>query len=163
MVGLIAATLVQADSTTQEDAKSDNTGTSEQELDLPLNLNSPGSIIERLRRDRERKDYLFQFPGVSRALRPWYDLKTDLDEKYGLRYGISYSTLYQIASDTFGPEDEAASFDLDISGSWTFLGRGTDSPTELGFDFLWRETLGTEIPPQLLFTQNGSLYSNAAA
>ena len=101
---LITATLVQAGSTTQEDAKSDNTGTSEQELDLPLNLNSPGSIIERLRRDRERKEYLFQFPGVSRALRPWYDLKTDLDEKYGFRYGISYSTLYQIASDTFGPE-----------------------------------------------------------
>jgi len=51
MAGLIAATLVQAGSTTQEDAKSDNTGTSEQELDLPLNLNSPGSIIERLRRE----------------------------------------------------------------------------------------------------------------
>ncbi len=89
MVGLIAATLVQAGSTTQEDAKSDNTGTSEQELDLPLNLNSPGSIIERLRRDRERKDYLFQFPGVSRALKSWYDLKADLDEKYGFKFGIS--------------------------------------------------------------------------
>lgn len=163
MAGLIAATLVQAGSTTLEDAEPGNSVASEQELDLPLNLNNPGSIIERLRRDRERKDYLFQFPGVSRALRPWYDLKADLDEKYGFKYGISYSTLYQKASDTFGPEDEAASFDLDVSGSWTFLGRGTDSPTELGFDFFWRDTLGTEIPPQLLFTQNGSLYSNAAA
>ncbi len=32
----------------------------------------------------------------------------------------------------------------------------------LGFDFFWRDTLGTEIPPQALFTQFGSLYSTAA-
>jgi porin len=32
----------------------------------------------------------------------------------------------------------------------------------LGFNFFWRDTLGTEIPPQVLFTQFGSLYSSAA-
>ena len=95
-------------------------------------------------------------------LKPWYNLKAELDKNYGFKFGISYTSFYQKASDTFGPEDDAASFDLDISGTWTFLGRETDSPTMLGFGFFWRDTLGTEIPPQTLFTQFGSLYSNAA-
>ena len=38
----------------------------------------------------------------------------------------------------------------------------SDSPAMLGFDVFRRDTLGTEIPPQRLFTQYGSLYSGAA-
>jgi len=130
--------------------------------DLPMNMNNPGSIVERLEEDAEPKEYLFQFPGVSGALKPWYDFKADLDGKRGFRFGISYTAFYQKASDNFGPEDDAAGFDLDISGTWTFLGRGTDSPTMLGFDFFRRDTLGTDIPTQRLFTQFGALYSSAA-
>jgi porin len=128
----------------------------------PMVMERPGSIEERLRRDRIPKEYLFQFPGVSRLLKPWYDFKNDLDTNHGFRFGLSYTALYQKANDVFGPEDDAASYDLDISGTWTFLGRGTTSPTKLGFNFFRRDDLGTEIPPQRLFTQYGALYSNAA-
>ncbi len=162
MAGLIVATHVQADSTTLKNAEPNNTGANHKKPDLPLNMNNPGSIVERLEKDAERKDYLFQFPGVDGVMKPWYDLKADLNEKHGVKFGISYTTLYQKASGTFGPEDDAASFDLDISGSWTFLGRGTDSSTVLGFDFFWRDNMGTELSPQTLFTQFGSLYSTAA-
>ena len=160
MAALIVATQVQAGSTSLDDAETRNTGLSEQELSL--RINNPGSIVERLEEDAVQWEYLFQFPGVSGALKPWYELKAGLDEKYGFRFGISYAAIYKKASDTFGPEDDAASSDLDISGTWDFLGRGTDSPTMLGFDFFWRDTLGTEIPPQALFTQFGSLSSTAA-
>ena len=160
MVIFITAAQVQAGSTTPDKALPDTTNASEQTLGLQID--NPGSIVKRLEEDAERKDYLFQFPGVDGVLKPWYALKADLDEKYGLKFGISYTAFYQKTSDNFGPEDDAASFDLDISGSWTFLGRGTDSPTMLGFNFFWRDTLGTEIPPQILFTQFGSLYSTAA-
>jgi len=127
-----------------------------------LDMNSPGSIIDRLEEDAAPKDYVFQFPGVSAVLQPWYDMKADLEKNYGFKYGISYTTLYQKANDTFGPEDDAASYDLDIAGSWTFFGRETTSPAMLGFDVFRRDTLGTEIPPQRLFTQYGGLYSGAA-
>jgi porin len=130
--------------------------------DLPMNMNSPGSIVERLEEDAEPTDYLFQFPGLSGVLKPWYDLKADLAKNHGFNFGVSYTAFYQQASDTFGPEDDAASFDLDVAGTWNFLGRETDSPTVLGFDFFWRDTLGTDISPQALFTQYGSLYSGAA-
>jgi len=128
----------------------------------PLNMNNPGSIVDRLEEDAAPKEYLFQFPGVSGALKPWYDLKKDLEEKHGFRFGISYTAYYQKADDTFGPEDDAAGYDLDISGAWTFYGRGTDSPATLGFNAFKRDTLGTDIPPQRLFTQYGGLYSSAA-
>jgi porin len=131
--------------------------------DLPMVMGRPGSIADRLREDAKPKEYLFQFPGLSGVLKPWYDLKADLDKNHGFRFGISYTALYQKANDTFGPEDDAAGFDLDISGSWTFLGRGTGSPTKFGFQFFRRDdALGTEIPPQRLFTQYGALYSGAA-
>jgi porin len=160
MAGLIVTTQVQADSTTAENSDLNNTDPNEQ--NLGLQINNPGSITKRLEEDAERKEYLFQFPGVGGVLKPWYELKKELDEKHGFKFGLSYTTFYQKTSDSFGPEDDAASFDLDISGTWTFLGRGTDSPTMLGFNFFWRDKLGTEISPQVLFTQFGSLYSSAA-
>ena len=160
LLGLISVAQVQADIIALENADPSNTRLSEQEPDLWIN--NPGSIVKRLEEDAVEKDSLFQIPAVSEAFKPWYDLKADLYEKHGLRFGVSFTTLYKKASDNFGPEDNAASFDLDVSGTWTFLGHGTDSPTMLGFDFFWRDTLGTDIPPQRLFTQFGSLYSTAA-
>jgi porin len=152
---------INAASATPEDAEPANTAESEQEAEL--SLNNPGSVVDRLKEDAEREDYLFQFPGLSAFLKPWYDAKTDFTKNHGFRYGISYATFYQQASDHFGPEDDAAGFDLDISASWDFIGHGTDSPATLGFQFFRRDkTLGTEIPPQVLFTQFGALYSTAA-
>jgi porin len=131
-----------------------------QSTDAPpdLAINNPGSIAERLRRDEAPKEYLFPTPGISELLKPWYAWKAELDEKYGLRFGISATHLYQWASDTVGPEDDASGFDVTAMGTWTFLGRDTGSPTTAGFEFLYRDRGLTDIPPAALFTQIGSLY-----
>jgi porin len=162
LAGLIVTTPVQAGSTTPENAEPNNTGASEQEPDQSIWWNNPGSIAERLNRDEERKEYLFQFPGVEGVLKPWYEMKDDLDEKYGFRFGLSYTVLYNKANDTFGAKDEAVSYDLDLHGTWTIFSHETGTHTMLGFDFLRRDTMGTELSPQTLFTQFGSLYSTAA-
>ena len=148
--GLFAATQVHADSM------------SASEPEDSLRINNPGSITKRLEEDAASKEYLFQIPGVDGFMKPWYGFKANLDKNHGVKFGLSYTTLYQKTNDNFGPEDDAASFDFDLSGTWTFLGRETDSPTMLGFNVLWRDKLGGEIPPQVLFTQYGSLYSGAA-
>ena len=170
MRGLLSAVLVlaistagtmqvQGDSTTVVGAKSANTDSGEKETDF-LPDDNPGSIIEELKEDAESKDYLFT--GFGEALKPWRDWKDGLNEKHAFRYGISLTTYYQKASDTVGPEDDAASYDLNIDGAWTFAGQGTDSPTILGFAMLLRDNLGTELTPLTLFTQIGSLYSTGA-
>lgn len=130
---------------------------------LELDLNNPNSIEERYRLDREPKEYLFQIPGAENLLSPWSDLRTHLDETYGFKPGFSFTHLYQSASDTIGPEGDASGFEFVVDGTWDFLGRDTDSPTTLGFEFLYRDRLGTEIPPVALFGQVGSLYPTSVA
>ena len=90
-------------------------------------------------------------------MKPWYEMKDELTEKYGFRFGLSDTTLYQKTNDNFGPKGEVASFDFDLSGTWTFLGRKTTSPTMLGFNFFWRNDLATSMTPLRLFSQYGSL------
>ncbi|MHC5114485.1 MAG: hypothetical protein ACYTGP_08670 [Planctomycetota bacterium] len=109
---------------------------------LDLAINNPGSIAERLRRDEEPKEYLFPTPVVSDLLVPWYELKAGLEERHGLRFGISATHLYQWASDTVGPQDDASGFDVTAIGTWTFLGRDTGSPTTPSVVDLDRETRG---------------------
>ena len=133
---------------------------SQQETLDGLPVDRPGSIIEQLKEDSETKDYFFT--GFGKATKPWRDWKDDVFKKHGFRFGISLTAYYQEASDSIGPEDDAASFDLNIDGVWNFLGHGTDSPTTLGFAMLYRGDLGTELTPLTLFTQTGSLYSGGA-
>ena len=163
-LGLLAAVALSSLTVSAEDISNPAAQANpvEESINSPLDLNSPGSVVDRLEEDEQPKEHLFQIPGVSRLLQPWYNLKDDLEKKYGFKYGISYTTFYQKASDSFGPEDDAASYDLDISGTWTFYGRETPSPAMVGFDVFRRDTLGTDIPPQRLFTQYGGLYSGAA-
>lgn len=123
----------------------------------------PGSIVEQLEEEAQHKDFLFEIAGGAATRQRWNDLKTGLEQRHGLTVGAYYTAYYQKANDAFGPEDDAAGFVLDIVGTWAFLGRKTDSPGTLGFNLLWRDTLGTDLPPQLLFTQYGSLYSGAGA
>lgn len=156
---LFAVLLVAAIATSQIHVQAyENANRSDSELEM----NNPGSVVKRLENDSGQKEYFFQVPGFSKVMKPWQELKRDLDKDHGLKFGISYTAIYKKASDAFGPEDDAAGFDFDFSGSWTFLGRGTDSPTILGFNFFWRDTLGTDISPQTLFTQFGGLYSTDA-
>ena len=128
-----------------------------------LRFSNPGSIQFRLDRDRDarRKDFLFQIPGIQ----PWYDFKDNMAQNYGFRFGASYSHLYQKASDTLpgANEDDASGFEVNVHGTWTFLGRQTDSPTTAGFEFLYIDEMGTDLPPAALFTQTGSAYPTAAA
>ena len=74
LIGTMLVTQVYAD-----DASSGNN--EENEQNLSLGINNPGSIVERLEVDATPKEYLFQFPGLSRALKPWYDLKKNLDKR----------------------------------------------------------------------------------
>ena len=82
LAGLLAVTQVQAGSTTPEDAEPGNTEAGEPEQDL--RINSPGSIAKRLEEDAEPKEYLFQFPGLDRVMKPWYAFKDDPGETRNL-------------------------------------------------------------------------------
>jgi porin len=128
-----------------------------------MTMANPGSIYERFKRDRESRDYLFQIPGAHLVTDPWSDLRTYLDEKLGFRPAFSFTHLYQWASDSVGPEDDGSGYEVNVDATWTVFGRKTESPTMVGFEFLYRDKLGTNLPPVALFTQAGSLYPTTVA
>ena len=154
--------LVLSCGTTLVMAESINTDPNETEFDSPIGIN-PGSITAQFEEDEEWKDSLFRLPRVEQTLKPWYDFKTELSEEHGLNFGLSFTHLYQWASDTVGSENDASGFELMLDGTWTVAGRETDSPTMIGFQFSYLDTLGTELPPSGLFKSVGSLYPTAAA
>ncbi len=108
-------------------------------------------------------DPLLQLPALEAALYPWYEYKRMLDVEHGLQFGISYTSLYQTASNTFTGENDAASGVLEIGGSWTLLGRNTQQPGALGFVFADRHRYGTRLSPSELNTEFGSLWQTALA
>ena len=128
-----------------------------------LAIDNPGSFPDQFRRDRERKDYLFQIPGADLVLGPWGKLRARLDEKYGFRPALSITHIYQWADDTVGPKEQASGLDIAIDATWTFFGLGTDSTSMAGFEFLYRDNVGTDVPPVALFGQIGSLYPTTVA
>ncbi len=131
--------------------------------ETPMVINNPGSVVERVDEGYQREDYLFTIPGGSKLLEQWNEFKSNLAKERGLKFGVSYTSYYQKTTENnLGPEDDAASYDLDISGNWTFMKRGTGSEGLLGFSFFKRDSYGSKIPPQRLFSQVGSLYSSAA-
>lgn len=130
-----------------------------------LAIDNASSIPEQIRRDWQPKDYLFQFPGLNRVLDPWYRARKRLDEQYGLKPQFSFTNLTQWTNDTtpFATEDNASGYELIVDGTWILRGRGTGTQTMLGFEFLARDKMGTELPPVALFTQTGALYPTTVA
>jgi porin len=124
---------------------------------------NPGSIISQLDKAEEERDYLFQFPGVAGPMKSYNEWKANLNKKYGIRYLAEWAALYQKASDTFGTEDEAAGYDLEFNGTWTFLGKDMPTYSMLGLGVFQKKPIGTELTPLTLFTQYGSLYPGGTA
>jgi len=130
-----------------------------------LGMDNPGSNAEQFVRDRQKRDYLFQIPGVDRALTPWNKLRARMDERYGFRPNFSVTHLYQYVDKTVGPngENEGAGLDVAVDGTWTFFGRGTASPTMAGFEFLYRTEAGGNVYPTELAREAGLLYPTSVA
>jgi porin len=171
LAGLVVCPQSTADETPEATAEpradDDGSTTPESESEDPgdLAIDNPGSFPEQFNRDREPKDYLFQIPGAQYVLGPWSELRSYLDEEWGFRPAFSVTHLYQWASETARPgaEDDGSGIEVTFDATWTFLGRGTDSPSEGGFEFLYRDKAGTDIPPVALFTQTGALYPSTVA
>ncbi len=128
-----------------------------------MTMANPGSIYEQFNRDHETKDHLFQIPGADLVTDPWSDFRTYLDDKFGFRPAFSFTHVYQWASDSVASEDDGSAYELNLNATWTVLGRKTKSPTMVGFEFLYSDKLGTDLPPASLFTQAGSIYPTTIA
>jgi porin len=120
----------------------------EVKADIKESFAQPGAIFPNL-----------VFPG-----RQAYEkFKVDLNERYGLRFGINYQMLYQYASSTA----PGATYNSALGGwaaaeaLWTPLYRGGPYEGSLVIRLGWRDSLGNNaVPAQFGAPQLGSLWSN---
>jgi porin len=101
-------------------------------------------------------DPIYRFDVLQRLLSPWFGFKEDLSADYGLSLGFDYQTLLQRVTDSPG-EDGAAGAIFRAYGSWTLLGRDSDTSGSLVFKVEHRQRLGTDLAPQDLGFDAGAL------
>ena len=80
----------------------------------------PEGVSQTLKRDDEKKDSTFQFDGLQRGLKPWFDWKRRIQEENGVALGVQFYALYQDASSSLdGRDDDAFGNIFRFFGKWT--------------------------------------------
>ena len=93
-------------------------------------LKGPDAVQNRIASDRVAKDTPFEWE----AMKPYYDWKDQIYQKYGYTFGIAYISAIAKASDSLPETDDyASSAVLRLSGIWELFGRGTDTTGTLSY------------------------------
>jgi len=80
----------------------------------------PEGVSQTLKRDDEKKESTFQFDGLQRGLKPWFDWKRRIQEENGVALGVQFYALYQDASSSLdGRDDDAFGNIFRFFGKWT--------------------------------------------
>ena len=123
--------------------------------DVPQ-FGGPSSVGANLKEDNEIRKPFFRLEGIDKALKPWFDWKGNLNNKYGFSFGLDYSALGQMATDSPG-EDNAAGGIFRFFGNWTVIGRDSGNTGSIVYKIENRHRLGTDIAPQNLGFELGYL------
>ena len=120
----------------------------------------PQSVGDQLQTDNEVKDTAVQGLVFKRVLNPWFDFKKRVYKKLGLEYGLTYTSVYQVATKSLD-EFQAAGGIFALQMKWNLLGRKSPDKGSLVFQLQNRHRLGTNIPPNSLNENIGSSVSTA--
>jgi hypothetical protein len=77
--------------------------------DNSAGFGSPNTPPRLLVEEDVRTQPLFRFPEIDDSMESWWDLKSDINERHGLRFGADYTALYQHLSESLTDEDYAFS------------------------------------------------------
>ncbi len=90
----------------------------------------PDATLNRIESDSVSTDT----PLKLNFLNSWYEWKDELQEEYGLAFGVEYNTTYLRSSDNqSGTDNDAAGGIFRFSGVWEAFGRGSTHPGHLSF------------------------------
>ncbi len=131
---------------------------------LPEIDRAPDSIEKQLLEAGELKESIFEFDPFNFVLKPWRTLNKKLKEKLRMEFSLAYTALYQVSSNATQGEqrNHAAGGIWDFNGLWQVLPDRKSYAAYLGFRSTSKHRLFTEIPPNDLAGNIGSLWSTAA-
>lgn len=102
---------------------------------------SPDAVENQIAEDAQTREALVK----ERALQPWFDWKTGLQERTGFSFGIDYSSLYFGADNTTG-EDSASGGMVRFFGAWDLVGRESGNTGALVWKVEHRHAYGDVAP-----------------
>jgi len=129
-------------------------------------FSGPGSTTAQLDEDEAVKEPALRLPRFDQYLQPWFHAKEALSEATGLRLGVAYTYLHQVASDVpDGSEDDAGSGIARVSGTWTLLNPDSKNAGKLVFSGDHRHRVTGIAPADLGFAAGylgipGTLFSD---
>ncbi len=122
-------------------------------------LGGPDAVKNQMESDRADKDALYEF----RLLKPYFDWKDGIKEKYGLAFGSDYTGVYLNANDNLpGTDDYASGGMVRLFGNWELLGRGTDTTGALSFKVDHRHGYSDTAPADFSLDSLGDVGSIAS-
>lgn len=118
------------------------------------NFGGPDAPPNRLEKDRLQQDTLFEFE----TLRPYHEWKDSVAEQTGFTFALDYYPVILKASRSLADtSDSASSGVVRLTGSWQFLGRGTDSVSTFNFLVEHRHRFSQNTPAGFAFENLGYL------
>jgi hypothetical protein len=123
------------------------------ELRPPLSIDPPGSsddLNEAIAEMRPRHAGILPNGPVSIFDRFLDSANAKLDEALGLKFGLSYTTAYQRASDNTAQDKDTAAGDVDVFARWRFFG-AESNPTRGVFGIYgeYRHDFGNPVPKDI--------------
>jgi porin len=126
------ALLVMVTPALSQEAQSQNTKESKSGYEARTTMSGPLDVSQTLEENDRVKELVFILPSVDCALKPWFDFKAKLNERYGFKLGTDYQFVSQWANDSLG-EDYAAGGAYRFFFDWNVLGRGASHPGSIIF------------------------------
>jgi porin len=84
----------------------------------------PEGVSQSLKRDDEKRESTFQFHGLQRGLKPYFDWKRRMNDEHGVSLGFQLYALYQNASSSLdGRDSDAFGNIFRFFGNWTVFKR----------------------------------------
>ena len=119
-------------------------------------IGGPETIDAELEIANQKSESYFRIP--IRVFKPWYDFKARINEKYGLRFGLNYTSVFVKASDGITEESEtsAAGGVIDIPVSWLLVGRESGNTGTFSLKLENRHPY-TTVAPMFLGFETGSI------
>jgi porin len=125
---------------------------------------APDGIQEQIYGVDITKKSIIQYEPFNFFIKPWRKYNSKLKNAIGLEFSLAYTALYQVANRATQGEgrNQAASVIWDFNGLWSVLPKKWGNPGYIGFRSRSKHTLFTDIPPNSLAGEIGSLWSTAA-
>ncbi len=116
----------------------------------------PEGVGESLQRGDEKKESTFQFDGLQRGLRPYFDWKRRINDEHGVSLGAQFYVLYQEASSSLpGRDDDAFGNIFRFFGKWTVFNRENGNTGRLEWRVESRQNFGSYQAPGSLGSATG--------